>query len=51
MNRLLKFALLLLLPVLGFAFLVSLVTGILFGTGPAWLSSHARPADAFDARP
>ncbi len=34
------------LPVLGFAFLVSLVTGILFGTGPAWLSSHARPADA-----
>ena len=34
------------LPVLGFAFLVSLVTGILFGTGPAWLSSHAQPADA-----
>jgi predicted permease len=34
------------LPVLGFAFLVSLVTGILFGAGPAWLSSHAQPADA-----
>ena len=33
------------LPVLGFAFLVSLVTGILFGTGPAWLSSHAKPAE------
>jgi predicted permease len=32
--------------VLGFAFLVSLVTGILFGTGPAWLSSHAQPAEA-----
>jgi predicted permease len=32
--------------VLGFAFLVSLVTGILFGTAPAWLSSHARPAEA-----
>jgi len=34
------------LPVLGFAFLVSLITGILFGTGPAWLSSHAQPAEA-----
>ena len=34
------------LTVLGFAFLVSLVTGILFGTGPAWLSSHAQPAEA-----
>jgi predicted permease len=33
------------LPVLGFAFLVSLVTGILFGTAPAWLSSHAQPAE------
>ena len=29
--------------VLGFAFLVSLLTGILFGAGPAWLSSHAQP--------
>ena len=34
------------LPILGFAFLVSLVTGILFGAGPAWLSSHAQPAEA-----
>ena len=34
------------LPILGFAFLISLVTGILFGTGPAWLSSHAQPAEA-----
>jgi hypothetical protein len=32
--------------VLGFAFLVSLVTGVLFGTAPAWLSSHAQPAEA-----
>ncbi len=33
------------LAVLGFAFLVSLLTGILFGAGPAWLSSHAQPAE------
>jgi macrolide transport system ATP-binding/permease protein len=32
--------------VLGFAFLVSLLTGILFGTVPAWFSSHAQPIDA-----
>ena len=31
--------------VLGFAFAVSLLTGILFGTFPAWLSSHAQPAE------
>jgi len=34
------------LIVLGFTFLVSLVTGILFGVGPAWLSLHAQPAEA-----
>jgi predicted permease len=34
------------LTVLGFAFLVSLVTGVVFGAGPAWLSSHAQPAEA-----
>ena len=34
------------LPVLGFAFAVSLLTGILFGSAPAWLSSHAQPAEA-----
>ncbi len=34
------------LTVLGFAFLVSLVTGILFGIAPAWLSLHAQPAEA-----
>ena len=34
------------LPVLGFAFLVSLLTGIIFGTAPAWLSSQANAADA-----
>ncbi len=32
--------------VLGFTFLVSLVTGVLFGVGPAWLSLHAQPAEA-----
>jgi predicted permease len=34
------------LPVLGFAFLMSLVTGILFGTAPAWLATHVNPAEA-----
>jgi len=37
------------LMVLGFAFLVSLLTGILFGTAPAWLTSHTQPAEALRA--
>ena len=32
--------------VLGFAFLISLITGVLFGAAPAWLSSHSQPAEA-----
>ena len=34
------------LPVLGFAFLISMLTGIVFGTAPAWLSSQAKAAEA-----
>ena len=34
------------LPVLAFAFIVALLTGIIFGTVPAWLSSRAKPAEA-----
>ncbi len=33
-------------PVLGFAFLVSLLTGVLFGVVPAWFASHSDPAEA-----
>jgi macrolide transport system ATP-binding/permease protein len=32
--------------VLGFAFGLSLVTGVLFGVAPAWIASKAEPADA-----
>ncbi len=34
------------LAVLGFCFALSLVTGAIFGTVPAWLTSHADPAEA-----
>jgi predicted permease len=34
------------LSVLGFAFGLSLITGMLFGCAPAWLTSHADPAEA-----
>ena len=32
--------------VLGFAFLVALVTGIIFGAAPAWFATRTNPADA-----
>ena len=34
------------LPVLGFAFALSLLTGVLFGVVPAWLASRSHPAEA-----
>jgi len=34
------------LPLRAFAFGVSLVTGLLFGTAPAWLTSRTEPAEA-----
>jgi predicted permease len=33
------------LPVLGFAFALSLATGIVFGVAPAWVTSRSDPAD------
>jgi predicted permease len=32
--------------VLGFAFVVSLLTGLLFGVAPAWMAAHANPIEA-----
>ena len=34
------------LPVLGFAFAASLLTGILFGSAPAWMMANADPVEA-----
>ncbi len=34
------------LPVLAFAFGLSLITGVLFGTAPAWFTSHGNPVEA-----
>jgi predicted permease len=34
------------LPVLAFAFALSLVTGVLFGTAPAWLATRTDPVEA-----
>ncbi len=34
------------LPILAFAFGLSLFTGALFGTAPAWITSHADPVEA-----
>ena len=35
--------------VLGFAFALALLTGIIFGAAPAWLATHTHPADALRA--
>lgn len=33
-------------PVLLYSFALSLLTGVIFGVAPAWISSHSNPADA-----
>ena len=37
------------LAVLGFAFVLSLITGVVFGIVPAWVTSHGDPAEALKA--
>ncbi len=37
------------LPVLAFTFTVALLTGVLFGVAPAWMTATANPADALRA--
>jgi predicted permease len=39
------------LAVLGFAFVLSLLTGILFGTAPAWFAVHTNPVEALRSGP
>jgi predicted permease len=34
------------MPILLFTFGMTLLTGLIFGVGPAWISSHSDPADA-----
>jgi predicted permease len=34
------------MPILAFTFAVSLLTGIIFGVGPAWMASRSDPAEA-----
>jgi len=34
------------LAIIGFAFGLSLLTGVLFGVAPAWMAAQAKPADA-----